>query len=196
MKKESERLNKFKLAVFSQAQKQADDIVSDAQQDRKQRLADAKDKTHSDMLSELEQIDREYQADMVREISSRKIQAQRNVLTHRSEMIDRVFDNIRKQLLELCDSEKYPEELKARLDKCAAQAPDKKATAYFTKRDIELGRELCKGTAFTAEETSDFSLGGVLVVFKDSQIALDCTFDSALEQERENFSKSAGLGQI
>ena len=39
MKNESEKLNKFKLAVFSQAQKQADDIVSDAQQERKQRLA-------------------------------------------------------------------------------------------------------------------------------------------------------------
>ncbi len=196
MKNESEKLNKFKLAVFSQAQKQADDIVSDAQQERKQRLADAKEFARSNMLSELEQIDRQYQADMVREISSRKIQAQRNVLSHRTEMIDRVFSNITKQLGELCTGERYSAELKARLDKCAAQAPGKKATAYFTKRDIELGRELCKGSSFTAEESADFSLGGVIVVFKDSQIALDCTFDSALEQERQNFSKSAGLGQI
>ncbi len=195
MKNETEKLNKFKLAVFSQVEQQAQEIIQEAQSQQKQRLAEAKQESQSELSEQLSAIDKQCRAKTLREISSRKLDAQRSVLTHRNEMIEKVFDNIRKSLAEFCKSENYRSELKQRLDKCAAQSQGK-GTAYFAKRDIELGRELCKGTRFTAQQSDSITLGGVTVIFADSNLAYDCTFDSTFERERQNFSKAAGLAQI
>lgn len=196
MKNETERLNRFKLAVFSEVEQQAQDIVKEAQEQQKQRLSDAKDETHNELLTELEKIEKEYEADKVRAISSRKLEAQRNVLTHRNDMMQKVFDNICAELDAFCKSDKYPEELKARLDKIAQQTQGKKCTAYFARRDIELGTELCKGTDFTAQQSQAIVLGGVTVVCEETGRAYDCSFDASLEQEKQNFMKASGLALI
>lgn len=196
MKNETEKLNKFKLAVFSQAQRQAQSITGGTSSQQKQRLRDAKKQTQSELKTELDKIKKDFEAQTLRSISSSKLTAQRNVLSHRSKMIERVFENIRSSLLEHCKGEEYPAELKARLEKCISACPDKKGTAFFTSRDIELGKELCKGTKLTAKETAAFTLGGVMVVFDETGVAYDCTYDAAFERERQGFSAKAGLADI
>ena len=59
MKNETEKLNKFKLAVFSEVEQQAQDIVSEAQLQQKQRLSEAKMQTKSEMDSQLEIIEKQ-----------------------------------------------------------------------------------------------------------------------------------------
>lgn len=196
MKNETEKLNKFKLAVFSQVEQQAQDIVSQAQAQQKEQLDAAKQETQSSVTAQLAAIDKEYEAEKIRSISSRKLQAQRNILSHRSEMINKVFEGVCKSLEEFCKSEGYKQELKQRLDKCAKQLDGKEATAYFAKRDLELGKELCKDTGFTPQQSQSIVLGGVMVVSEQTGIALDCTFDSTLEQEKQSFSETSGLAQI
>ena len=196
MKNETEKLNKFKLAVFSGVEQQAQDIVSEAQLQQKQRLSEAKMQTKSEMDSQLEIIEKQYEADKVRAVSSRKLEAQRNVLTHRSEMMQKVFDTVCKNLSEFCGSDKYPDELKARLDKIAQQTQGKKCTAYFARRDMELGTQLCEGTSFTPQQSQSITLGGVTVICEETGIAYDSSFDTALEQEKQNFLKASGLAQI
>ena len=194
MKNETEKLNKFKLAVFSGVEQQAQDIVNEAQELQKQRLSEAQDKTRHEMLAELEKIEKQFEAQKVRAISSRKLEAQRNVLTHRSEMMQKVFDNVCKALSEFCGSEKYPDE--QRLDKIAQQTQDKKCTAYFAKRDMQLAQQLCRGTNFTPQQSQSITLGGVTVICEETGIAYDSSFDTALEQQKQNFIKASGLAQI
>ena len=196
MKNETEKLNKFKLAVFSGVEQQAQDIVNEAQELQKQRLSEAQDKTRHEMRAELEKIEKQFEAQKVRAISSRKLEAQRNVLTHRSEMMQKVFDNVCKALSEFCGSEKYPDELKQRLDKIAQQTQDKKCTAYFARRDMQLAAQLCEGTSFTPQQSQSITLGGVTVICEETGIAYDSSFDTALEQQKQNFIKASGLAQI
>jgi V/A-type H+-transporting ATPase subunit E len=126
MKNETEKLNKFKLAVFAEVEQQAQSIVKEAQAQQKQLLSEAKEESQTELLTELEKIDKEFEAGKVRAVSSRKLESQRNVLTHRNEMIDKVFDNIRNSLAEFCNSEQYAELLKQRLELCAQQTGGKK----------------------------------------------------------------------
>ena len=118
------------------------------------------------------------------------------MLTHRSEMMQKVFDNVCKALSEFCGSEKYPDELKQRLDKIAQQTQDKKCTAYFAKRDMQLAQQLCQGTNFTPQQSQSITLGGVTVICEETGIAYDSSFDTALEQQKQNFIKASGLAQI
>lgn len=196
MKNETEKLNKFKLAVFAEVEQQAQSIVKEAQAQQKQLLSEAKEESQTELLTELEKIDKEFEAGKVRAVSSRKLESQRNVLTHRNEMIDKVFDNIRNSLAEFCKSEQYAELLKQRLELCEQQTGGAECTAYFAKRDLELGKKLCKGTKFTAEPSQSILLGGVTVVCESSGIACDCSFDTSLAQQRQDFTKAAGLSKI
>lgn len=196
MKNETEKLNKFKLAVFSGVEQQAQDIVKEAQAQQKQRLSEAQDQTRREMLTELEKIEKQFEADKVRAVSSRKLEAQRNVLTHRSEMMQKVFENVCKSLSEFCGSDKYPQELKQRLDNIAQQTQGKKCTAYFARRDMQLAAQLCEGTSFTPQQSQSITLGGVTVICEETGIAYDSSFDTALEQEKQNFIKASGLAQI
>ena len=196
MKNETEKLNKFKLAVFSEVEQQAQDIINEAQALQKQQLGEARDEAHNELLSEIDAIEKECEANKVREVSSRRLEAQRNVLTHRGEMMNKVFENICKNLDEFCRTEAYAQELKKRLDSVAEQTKQAECTAYFAGRDIELGTQLCKGTHFTAEASEGITLGGVTVVCAKTGLAYDCTFDSTLEKEKQNFLKASGLAQI
>ena len=196
MKNETEKLNRFKLAVFSEVEQQAQDIINEAQTLYKQRLSEAKDETQEELLNETGKIDKQCEAKKLHEVSSRRLEAQRNILVHRGEMMDKVFENICKNLAEFCKTEDYAKELKKRLDSCAQQTGQAECTAYFAKKDIELGTELCKGTQFKAEVSQGIQNGGVLVVCAGTGLAYDCTFDSTLEREKQNFLKASGLAQI
>ena len=196
MKNETEKLNKFKLAVFSEVEQPAQDIINDAQAVQRQQLSEARDEAKNELLTEIEAIDKEHEAKKLREVSSRRLEAQRRVLSHRGEITDKVFETICKNIAEFCKSEAYAQELKKRLDSCAAQTGQAKCTAYFAAKDLELGTELCKGTLFTAEASQSITLGGVTVICGQTGLAYDCTFDSALERERQIFLKASGLAQI
>ena len=196
MKNETEKLNKFKLAVFSEAQQQAQSIISQAEAEQKTRLTQAREETHNELLNIIGTLEKETEAKKVREVSSRRLEAQRNILIHRNEMMTRVFDNVKAELEKFCQSDKYEDELKARLEKCTAQRPDSEGTAYFAKRDLELGTKLCKSTGLTPQSSDNIKLGGVMVAFSDCNIAFDCTFDASFEKEKERFPKASGLAQI
>ena len=196
MKNETEKLNRFKLAVFAEVEQQAQTIISEAEALQKSRLTEAKSETRSELRSKLDAAKKEYEEKMLHEVSSRSLQAQRNVLIHRNELIDKVFDNVRKGVEEFCRTDKYPQELKAMLENCISQRPGSAGTAFFARRDIELGTKLCRDTKLTAEVSDNITLGGVSVTFSDCNLAYDCTFDSSFEKERQDFSKAAGLAHI
>ncbi len=196
MKNETEKLNKFKLAVFSEVEQQAQTIISQAEAEQKARLTAARDELHNDLLNKLSTLEKDTEQRQVREVSSRKLEAQRNIIIHRNEMMKKVFDNVRANLDEFCKSDKYPEELKARLEKCAAQRPGSKGTAYFAQKDFELAKSICKATSFTPKVSENIILGGVLVSFNDCNLAFDCTFDASFEKQKQNFFKASGLAQI
>ena len=93
MKNETEKLNKFKLAVFSEAQQQAQSIISQAEAEQKTRLTQAREETHNELLNIIGTLEKETEAKKVREVSSRRLEAQRNILIHRNEMMTAADDD-------------------------------------------------------------------------------------------------------
>lgn len=193
MKNETEKLDRFKKAVFSDAQKQVDNITADAENIRNEQIKQAQYETESYVKTHLSEIDKNAQAAAVREISSKSLESKRNILCHREEIIDKVFSNVRKKLDAYKLTGAYSQLLYDRAKRCADSYPNERGKILISLSDRPLADKLSMGGIFTVEVSDSIEIGGIMIVFEERNLAFDYTFDYAFSTERESFAARAGL---
>ncbi|MDL2327145.1 V-type proton ATPase subunit E [Ruminococcaceae bacterium OttesenSCG-928-A11] len=180
----------FKDAVLSAAEAKSMEIISAAQQEAANRLAEAQagceETDHDAMMAALA-------PDTEREHSMALQQARQALLHHRTELVDGLFDDVEKQLAAFAKGPGYREWLLKRLNALAetAQKGDN-AKVYVRKEDICLEKEL--KTAIDAAEVIEdeaIRLGGAKV--QCGQLLYDLTLDDALWEEKERFEETSGM---
>lgn len=190
MENQTNKLERFKQAVFEDAEKQAKLITEAADKQRETELAQAKIEAQSLADSKKAAADKTEEARAVREISSKQLEAKRNVLCHREKLIDSVFDSVKNRLAAFKASGEYKLWLKEKAEKCKQTYPEHKGVLYLSPEDMTFVPELA---GFEVKSRDSIELGGVLAVYDDMGIALDYTFDSAFEQQRSAFTEKAEL---
>ena len=175
MENQTIKLERFKQAVFEDAEKQAKLITESADKQRENELAQAKIEAQSLADSKKAATDKTEEARAVREISSKQLEAKRNVLCHREKLIDSVFDNVKSRLATF---------------KCKQTYPEHKGVIYLSPEDMKYASDLAD---FEVKSRDSIELGGMLMVYEDIGIALDYTFDSAFEGQRSAFTEKAEL---
>ena len=190
MENQTNKLERFKQAVFEDAEKQAKLITEAADKQRETELAQAKIEAQSLADSKKAASDKTEEARAVREISSKQLEAKRNVLCHREKLIDSVFDSVKNRLAAFKASGEYELWLKEKAEKCKQTYPEHKGVLYLSPEDMTFAPELA---GFEVKSRDSIELGGVLAVYDDMGIALDYTFDSAFEQQRSAFTEKAEL---
>lgn len=190
MENQTNKLERFKQAVFEDAEKQAKLITEAADKQRETELAQAKIEAQSLADSKKAAADKTEEARAVREISSKQLEAKRNVLCHREKLIDSVFDSVKNRLAAFKASGEYKLWLKEKAEKCKHTYPEHKGVLYLSPEDMTFAPELA---GFEVKSRDSIELGGVLAVYDDMGIALDYTFDSAFEQQRSAFTEKAEL---
>lgn len=190
MENQTNKLERFKQAVFEDAEKQAKLITEAADKQRETELAQAKIEAQSLADSKKAAADKTEEARAVREISSKQLEAKRNVLCHREKLIDSVFDSVKNRLAAFKASGEYKLWLKEKAEKCKQTYPEHKGVLYLSPKDMTFAPELA---GFEVKSRDSIELGGVLAVYDDMGIALDYTFDSAFEQQRSAFTEKAEL---
>ncbi len=190
MENQTNKLERFKQAVFDDAEKQAKLITEAADKQRETELAQAKIEAQSLADSKKAAADKNEEARAVRGISSKQLEAKRNVLCHREKLIDSVFDSVKNRLAAFKASGEYKLWLKEKAEKCKQTYPEHKGVLYLSPEDMTFAPELA---GFEVKSRDSIELGGVLAVYDDMGIALDYTFDSAFEQQRSAFTEKAKL---
>ena len=164
MENQTIKLERFKQAVFEDAEKQAKLITESADKQRENELAQAKIEAQSLADSKKAAADKTEEARAIREISSKQLEAKRNVLCHREKLIDSVFDNVKSRIATF--------------------------VIYLSPEDMKYASDLAD---FEVKSRDSIELGGMLMVYEDIGIALDYTFDSAFEGQRSAFTEKAEL---
>lgn len=193
MKNETEKLEKFKKAIFDEVDAKAQEMISEAEAQRDERLEKARHEADGFVQSMIAQIDKDCEAKAVRELSSESLQAKRNVLLSREGLIDKVFSNVRDKLDEFMKTPEYGKMLAEKVKSCAEKYPDDKGVVYVAFKDEGLCGQLSCGGRYKALPSETVEVGGAMVVLEDKGIALDYTFDTALSEQRESFARKAGL---
>ena len=148
MENQTIKLERFKQAVFEDAEKQAKLITESADKQRENELAQAKIEAQSLADSKKAAADKTEEARAIREISSKQLEAKRNVLCHREKLIDSVFDNVKSRLatfkasrdsIELGGMLMVYEDIGIALDYTFDSAFEGQRSAFTEKAELVLG---------------------------------------------------------
>ena len=118
-----------------------------------------------------------------KELASAKLQCKRIELDSRKEIIDKVFDKLREKVMMLDDKTK--KNIYEKMIKNAVCELSDARYVYANAKD----RSIVKSVAAGLEVKEADILGGVIVEDKDQNVRIDCTFESVLDDVRDESLK-------
>ena len=190
---EAQKLRRFKDAVYTEAEGKVNKIISDARQDKSARLKMAEADVRSRTAAEIQRIDKEESQRLTKESSAARLEAQRRVLLHRSGLSDKVFESVKRKLADFRSGGGYAGWLESAVNAAKRRYPGESAEIDLALCDEKYAGALKKASGFEVRLSPSILLGGVSIRFDEINVVLDCTFDSAVEEERESFCRTAGL---
>lgn len=194
MTDQTQKLEKFKQAVFDEAAEKAAEIIKETEEQCAEVLAEAEAEARDFVKKSRAKAEKEQKEAAQRTESAGRLAQRRNVLNARQEVIDRVFSNVREKLEAFRQSADYEKLLVRRVTECAAVYPNKKGEVRLASADMKYAAVLTCGGRFTVTESANILLGGLMVVFPEDNLALDCTFDNEFKRQKSGFAGKAGLG--
>ena len=193
MTDQTQKLEKFKQAVFNEAAAKADEIIKETEQHCSGILAQAEADARKFVSESRAKAEKEYKETSQRTESAGRLELRRKLLNARQEVIDKVFSNVREKLEAFRESAAYERLLVKRAEECAAAYPGKRGEVRVAAADMKYAAKLTCGGRFTVCESRNILLGGIMVVFPEDNLALDCTFDNEFDRQKSGFAGKAGL---
>ncbi|MDI9644792.1 MAG: V-type ATP synthase subunit E family protein [Candidatus Verstraetearchaeota archaeon] len=121
-----------------------------------------------------------------KEISKAEIEARMQLLRIKEEMVEKVFQEAKRRLLEYAQSEEYLELIKRQLKKLSERVEI--GSVVMNERDIKsIGEGSLKRIVGSSAVISaqDVGTGGFILVSKDNKVSINRTIDSILGSKRE-----------
>lgn len=186
-KSEPRRETVFKDAVLSAAEAKAMEIIGEAQRESTRQIAQAQSQCGADSHDAAEKTLR---PQVERERSAAAQAARRALLEHRAALVGDMFCKVEERLRAFVQSEGYPAWLAGKASACptGGQAP----AVHLCGADMRHAAAI-KAVLPDARVTEDpaIKIGGLKVGL--GRMLYDMTLDTALEEERDLFTKSGVL---
>lgn len=175
------KVSRFKAAVDEQADRE---IALRVEQIRERNSAAGKIRAQAQDREELAKIRAERNAAETRikkELSRCDFEIERAVLSHRKELIDGFFEELKDELLAFAKSDRYEAHLRKSLEK-AEEALGKGFVVLAKAADVDKVKAL---TPNEVRADGSIAIGGICAM-NESMFA-DFSLDSAIDEEREAF---------
>ena len=128
------------------------------------------------------------------EVAKQKADCKRRLYLKRGELLQRLFDQAKAELVRFTASDAYPAFLLNKAKKIAATVDCNGAVLQLRQQDLSFAAELeqiCTGC--TVKACAQIQIGGLLLVSEQSRFRMDETLDQALYEQNEWFVKHSGL---
>ncbi|MEG1633638.1 MAG: V-type ATP synthase subunit E family protein [Oscillospiraceae bacterium] len=196
MLEDTNKLNAFTASVLDAARAEALAIETETRAAEERELAqlDAAAALEAARLETLAAASAKAAAD--KRIIAARLAERRTVLEFRERCADEIFADVKRRLLEYCDSAEYPPALAALLKRAAAAVPGARdVSVYLRSRDMEYAPALSAAAPELCLEflVGDIALGGLILLCPSAGRRVDLTFDSALADLYGRFSDISGF---
>lgn len=183
-----DRIEKLGNSILSDARRKAEEIISKAQQQADELTEQAREQYRRSEDSEIA-LDRQKTHTLyAKELSKSDFAAHKSVLAHRCELVDSLFDDIRKRLEGFVKSSEYAEFMNALAKKANnEQAFSKDCVINVSRDDKQLAMDIADKYGVGVSVDRNIELGGITVYYPSENIYIDYTLDLALEQQRKAF---------
>lgn len=190
-----EKVSKFLLAINQYAEEQRQQILDEVQQYIDQELK----KAESEVLNDVYHLIQKETADMRNQIrmqlSRKELEAKKALLSHRSELTAKVFDQAEEKIRAFTDSPAYEPFLIQAACRLSTVLKVEDVVLQMREADVaKYGDAVLKvfGPA-ELKASKDIRLGGLTGESVSLGLLADETLDSRLEAQREWFMEHSGL---
>lgn len=175
-------IEKISEAILGKVKAEAQDIVAEAEEKARERIARAREQQAAKLEEEKGALIEEAREEATRVLAQSAITARQELLLAKTSIIDEIINNAKKIFSEISSNESSPLDL----IKEAINALDiDKARIYVLPKDVSIVQKLIAGDKKLADritEIKEFNgSGGVIAEDIDGRIRIDNTYDTRLE---------------
>lgn len=189
---QQEKLDRFVNSVNGEVDVQISGMLREAEKEGEAIKSSAKDDALKAYYDRIQKAVKDTEAQYKRMIAQAEQEHHRSLLSHREALVEKIFDNIRKRLVQFRQSEDYPAYLQKQLRDVKLSAD---SIIYLAPADMQYA-DLLKGSSGAQVcEDDSIQLGGLSITAKDSKCIMDKTLDTAFDEQRKAFSTTYHLGE-
>lgn len=189
---QQEKLDRFVNSVNGEVDVQISGMLREAEKEGEAIKSSAKDDALKASYDRIQKAVKDTEAQYKRMIAQAEQEHHRSLLSHREALVEKIFDNIRKRLVQFRQSEDYPAYLQKQLRDVKLSAD---SIIYLAPADMQYA-DLMKGSSGAQVcEDDSIQLGGLSITAKDSKCIMDKTLDTAFDEQRKAFSTTYHLGE-
>lgn len=189
---QQEKLDRFVNSVNGEVDVQISGMLREAEKEGEAIMSSAKDDALKASYDRIQKAVKDTEAQYKRMIAQAEQEHHRSLLSHREALVEKIFDNIRKRLVQFRQSEDYPAYLQKQLRDVKLSAD---GIIYLAPADMQYA-DLLKGSSGAQVcEDDSIQLGGLSITAKDSKCIMDKTLDTAFDEQRKAFSTTYHLGE-
>lgn len=189
---QQEKLDRFVNSVNGEVDVQISGMLREAEKEGEAIKSSAKDDALKASYDRIQKAVKDTESQYKRMIAQAEQEHHRSLLSHREALVEKIFDNIRKRLVQFRQSEDYPAYLQKQLRDVKLSAD---SIIYLAPADMQYA-DLLKGSSGAQVcEDDSIQLGGLSITAKDSKCIMDKTLDTAFDEQRKAFSTTYHLGE-
>ena len=191
----NKKLDKFVEAITAYAEEQSRKIHDEVEAFKAERMAQAEQQVLQEAYNLIHEEREEVNNQLKKEFSQREFALRGDLIRRRQAIIDTVFEEARRRLLDYGSTPAYTDLLRASIQEMSRLIPADGTVYYLSERDREresILKDLCPAGS-RLDFSGDIALGGIRGMNPQAGILVDDTLDSKLEQQRDWFIQSMGL---
>lgn len=195
MANSDEKVSKFVQAITAHAEQQRQKIHQEVEDFKAARLQEAEQQVLGDAYQLIQKERAALHSQLSREMSRRDLDARKQLLDRRREMMDAVFQKARERLTAYVESPAYSDALRASVREMAEKLPAD-GTVYTLRRRDEAEAEALRAivpAGSRIDYADDIKIGGCRGVNAAAGVMIDDTLDTKLALQRDWFVHSSGL---
>lgn len=186
----NDKLQKFIDAVNDEIDEKVNEILADAETERKNILEKAEQESEETAEKHFSINFKKNGNQFVRDISKAELNMKKSVIRHREELTEKVFESVKERLKDFRNDPKYVNML---VKNILMMHVSDGSEIFLAPDDMKYAETLKKALPssnikFSPDEK--ILLGGISVYNAEKGTILDKTFDLALEEKRQTFSNN------
>lgn len=186
----SEKLELFSKTVFREASEQVNKMIREAEKERDDKILGASDKYLALAENRIEEEKLRIENEYVKLAAAESISANKEILMLRADLIDKVFENVKKKLEDFTATEQYCRRLTELCKKASEQMNGAIGQILLSKKDMKLAENILSQLpcGYSADEDRSIKLGGVRIRFDSENRIFDYSYENELSLARERFT--------
>ena len=190
-----EKLSKFNQAIHHYAEEQRRKIEEEVERFKEKELSEAEDEVLREAYQLIQKEMAQMRNNITKEMAHREMDARRELLEKRQQIMESVFQQAGEKLKEFAASPDYPTWMERHCKEIAKTFVKPGTVLYLRSEDLSMKDALQKafgaGCEFRADES--IRLGGIRAQNLEMGLMADDTLDALLENQREWFEENSGL---